>query len=138
MFYYILTFNFPNPVRQRLIDERAEREQVEAENTKLKNHLNELNTKLSYTSGESQNALEELASLKAEHQKLNASLKEVESEKSAALEEKDQLQESTQKEIEELKLKIKELYVYHVSLYLWIVFYSRRRKMRFFQNRLFF
>ena len=111
LFLFIAISLFYFLVRQRLIDERAEREQVEVENTKLKNQLNELNTKLSFTSGENQNALDELTSLKAENQKLDANLKEVENEKRAALEEREQLQETSQKEIEELKLKIKELYV---------------------------
>ena len=92
-----------------MIDERTEREQVEAENIKLKNHANELNTKLSFTTGESKDALQEIDNLKAEHQKLTVACQELESEKKATQEKRDALKESTDKTIQELELKIKEL-----------------------------
>uniref|UniRef100_A0A7M5X8X7 Kinesin motor domain-containing protein n=1 Tax=Clytia hemisphaerica TaxID=252671 RepID=A0A7M5X8X7_9CNID len=103
-------------LRQRLIDERTDREQVEAENTELRNHLNELNSKLTHSSGDNKHLIEELNTLKENHHKLTVEHEELENEKSSVVKEKDELFESSTKSIEELntnieelKLKIKEL-----------------------------
>lgn len=99
-------------VRQRLVDERSHSDKVDKENSESRNQLNELNSKLSFASGESNTLVEQLNNVKNENAKIKEDLQAL-FEKHQKLEitdqEKSGVIDANEKLIEELREKIKEL-----------------------------